>query len=663
MTDVILFAILGLGTGALIAGVAVAVVLTYRGSGVINLATGAVAMTAGYGFWALRSGIPELQLPTPLAVLGALLAAVALSVGVQATVFRPLRKSSPLAKIVASLGVLIALQAAAVLIFGQPSKQSPNILPTGTIKVLGIEMPVDRLWLTGIVLALTAALVVCYRRTRFGLATRAASENEVAGMLAGLAPERLAMANAVLSAIVAGLIGILAGPLVELNSTSLPLVVVPALGAALFAGFTSLSIACIAGILIGIAQSLIYYVSTLSWFPTDNGNALPGVQSVLTFLIIVAALWWRGGRVPGRGEIVERRLPAVPVPEALTRPTVLLGGGAAVLLAILPYDYRQALMVSLIGVVVCLSLVVITGYVGQVSLAQVAIAGVSGFVVSRLAGGAGVGFPLAPIIGSLAATIVGTFVGVSALRVRGVSLAVVTLAAAVAIQDFGFTNSTWGAGVTGSPVPQPTLAGLNLGSTSGFRGLDGAIPSPVLGFVFLVVVIGMCLLVAHLRRSTLGKRMVAVRSNERAAAAAGIDVRQVKIVAFGLSSFIAGTAGWMYAYNFGSVSSDRFGILTGLAFVAFAYIGGITMVSGALIGGFVVTQGISEHFVNSTFGISGTWTLLVGGLVLIINMVVWPEGIAGSAYIKREQRRRSEQRTPAQRLRARVLPSTSRVEQ
>ena len=114
----------------------------------------------------------------------------------------------------------------------------------------------------------------------------------------------------------------------------------------------------------------------------------------------------------------------------------------------------------------------------------------------------------------------------------------------------------------------------------------------MLGFVYLAVVIALCLLVAQLRRSVLGQQMLAVRANERAAAAAGINVARVKITAYAISSFIAGTAGWMYAYNFGSVSAARFGILIALGFVAFAYIGGITMVSGAVIGGLVATEGL-----------------------------------------------------------------------
>ena len=158
----------------------------------------------------------------------------------------------------------------------------------------------------------------------------------------------------------------------------------------------------------------------------------------------------------------------------------------------------------------------------------------------------------------------------------------------------------------------------------------------MLGFVYLVVVIALCLLVANLRRSVLGQQMLAVRANERAAAAAGINVARVKITAYAISSFIAGTAGWMYAYNFGSVSAARFGFLIALGFVAFAYIGGITMVSGAVIGGLVATEGLVPHFFQEILGISGNWTLLVGGLILIVTLIQNPEGIAGTTYRKRQ---------------------------
>jgi branched-chain amino acid transport system permease protein len=329
----------------------------------------------------------------------------------------------------------------------------------------------------------------------------------------------------------------------------------------------------------------------------------------------------------------------------------------AVLLIVLPFGYRQALTLSLIGVVVCLSLVVITGFVGQVSLAQVTLAGVCGFTVSHLVVDAGVGFPWGPIIGSLAAVVVGTTVGASALRVRGVSLAVVTIAGVVAIEQFGFANERWGAGSGGSPVRQPELFGLDIGSNAGFRGLDGKLPSPVLGFVFLVAAVALCLLVANVRRSTLGQQMLAVRSNERAAAAAGISVTRVKFIAYAISSFIAGTAGWMYAYNFGSVSAARFGFLIALGFVAFAYIGGITMVSGAIIGGLVATEGFVPYFFQEVFGISGNWSLLFGGLLLIVTLIQNPDGVAGTTYRKWQLRKKAALAAGAERAEPSRLPS------
>jgi branched-chain amino acid transport system permease protein len=176
----------------------------------------------------------------------------------------------------------------------------------------------------------------------------------------------------------------------------------------------------------------------------------------------------------------------------------------------------------------------------------------------------------------------------------------------------------------------------------------------VLGFLFLGVLVVLSLFVANLRRSGLGQRMLAVRSNERAAAAAGINVAHVKFIAFGISSFIAGTAGWMYAYNFGSVNAARFGILIALSFVAFAYIGGITMVSGAVLGGLFATEGLFPHLTESVFGLSGNWLLLFGGVVLILTLILNPEGVAGTSYKKKQLRKKAGKTTSGERLIARV---------
>ena len=427
--------------------------------------------------------------------------------------------------------------------------------------------------------------------------------------------------------------GVLVAPLVTLDAQTLAFQVVPALAAALLAGFTSFFIACFAGLAMGAIQWLLVYWQTQSWYPTDVGGApLRGVYELFVFLVIVLALFLRGASLPGRGEIVEKRLPIVPRPERLLRPATLASIAGAVCLIVFPFDFRQALINSLLGILICLSLVVIIGFVGQISVVQLALAGVAGFTMSHLTtdvGGIWARFPISLLIGASTATIIGLVIAVSALRVRGVSLAVVTLAAAVALEQFGFLNSRWGGGPRGSPVTQPEIAGINLAPDASFRGIDGDLPSPVFGFVVLAATVLLGLLVANVRRSSLGQRMLAVRSNERAAAAAGINVRNTKLAGFGIAAFIAGMAGALYAYNFGSVSYSRFGAVAALGLIAFAYFGGITMVSGAVIAGIGATEGLFPHAFDEWFGLNGTWALLVGGFALIITLLVNPEGIAG----------------------------------
>ncbi len=632
MQQILLFILLGLGSGALIAAIALGVVVTYRGSGVINLATGGVAMLAGYAFWALRTGQLGPQLGTAPALALSLVFVLAVGVAIEFIAFRPLRAATPLAKLVASLGVLLVAQASMLLAFGTTQQPEPVVLPQNTVAMLGAVIPVDRFILAGIVIVAAAGLAALYRWARFGLATRAASENETAAVLSGLSPNSVSLANTLIASLIAGGVGILAAAITELDPATLPLQIVPALAAALLARFTSFGIACAAGLGLGILDSLIDYASAQSWFPTSGGAAIPGVQELVTFLIIILAMFLRGAQLPGRGELVEQRLPAAPRPQHLAAISLPLTAVCAVALVLLPFDFREALITTLIGVLMALSLVVITGYVGQISLVQLALAGVAGFTISHLAVNAGVGFPLATLVGIAAALVIGLLTAVSALRVRGVSLAVVTLAAAVAITNFGFVNTTWGGGQTGSPVPEPELFGIDLGPKAPFRGLDGNLPSPVFGWVTLAATVVLCLLVGFLRRDRLGQRMLAVRSNERAAAAAGINPRTVKLTAFGISALIAGVAGSLYAYNFGSVSADRFDVVTALSLIAFAYAGGITQISGAVFAGLISAEALVPYALDKWFGLNGNWFLLFGGAILIFTLVRNPEGVAGDIY-------------------------------
>ena len=639
-----LFSMLGLGQGALIAGVAVSLVLYYRGAGVINLAAGAVVMVSGYCFWGLRTDQFGHTFGTGWALVISLAVSVLQGLIMEYGAFRPLRFATPLAKLVASLGILLFAQAAILLAFGPNEQSEPTFLPSSTVTLFGTPIPIVHFILAGIVIVVAACAAAIYKWTRFGLSTRAAAENEASAMLIGLSPNNLSLANTLAGSVVAGMLGVLAAELISLDSANLPLIVVPALAAALFARFNSFAVACLVGLLLGSLENVIYYLSTLSWFPTSEGIAMPGVQDLVIFVLIVLATFWRGSRLPRRNDIVERRLPAVPRAKRILLPAIIAMVVGAVCLTVFPYDFRAALTTSIIGTALALSLIVITGFVGQISVVQLALSGGSGFIMSHLASSAGIGFPLAPIIAILITTVVGLMIALGALRVRGVQLSVVTLAAAVAIANFWFANGAIGGGIGGAPIGQPSVFGFNLGKAASFRGLDGLQPSPILGYWMLGLTIGLCALVANVRRSSLGQRMLAVRSNERAATAVGVNVASVKIVAFGLGSFIAATAGAMYAYNFGSVSSDRFSAITALTLIAFTYIGGITMVSGAAIAGFLATAGLSQYAMQKWFGISGTWTLLFGGWAVLSNVIFWPDGLAGGLHKKRELRRAAKSR-------------------
>jgi len=310
---------------------------------------------------------------------------------------------------------------------------------------------------------------------------------------------------------------------------------------------------------------------------------------------------------------------------------------------VFPFDYRQALINSLIGAVVCLSFVVLTGYVGQMSLLQAALAGVTALIVTKLSSSSGLGFPLAPILGILAALGVGVIAAASALRVRGVSLAIVTMAAALAIERFWFANPSFGITDSSNIASDPSIFGIGIGTHSSFFGITDQ-PSPAFGVFCLFVLIACCVAVLALRNGELGRRMLAVRSNESAAAAAGISVPETKLIAYAISSTLAGVAGVLYAYNYGSVSTPRFAIAVALSLIAFSYLGGITSVIGALIGGWLVTEGMGVKLANDIFGIPPSYQLIFGGFALIFAIVRFPEGIAGMIADTREEAARKRER-------------------
>ena len=564
-------------------------------------------------FWTSSFSVSTGPLAFIPSMISSLLVAAFLGLAMHFLIFRPMRYAPALAKVVASIGIYVVLQAIVVLQFGTSQTPVSSVLPSEPITIFGATIGRDRMWVAIAVVIATVVLTVIYRFTRFGLITRAAAENEKGSVLLGYSPDTLAAINWVMASTLAGLFGILVGPITALNPQTYTVLIVPALAAALIGRFVSFGITTTAAIGLGMLQTEILHLQAIwTWVPKV------GVQQAVPFVIIIVAMIVLGGRLPGRGSIVESRLPAAlrsRRPFVLGVPTFAVG---IVLCFVLTGAYLGAFVTSLIGAIVCLSLVVLTGYVGQLSLAQMTFAGIAGFSVSRFAYNMHIPFPISPILAIGVAVIAGLLAGLPAIRIRGVSLAVVTIGLAVAVSEFVFKNPDYTGGFNGATVPEPTIFGYNLGA-----GGDHSFA------VFTMIVLtGACAIVVNLRRSSTGLRMLAVRANERAAAAAGISVATTKLMAFGVSAGLAGLAGVMLGYSQTTLSFGSFDVLVSLAFFATAYLGGIATVSGAVVGGMLTANGLLFYFLDQQFEF-GKYVLLISGLGLILTAVLNPEGIAG----------------------------------
>jgi len=625
--------LLGLGAGGVYAALALALVITFRASGVVNFATGAMALYVAYTYAALRRG--ELLVPIPglpksidlgqelgfwPAVAISMVVAALLGALLYVLVFRPLRNAPPLARAVASLGVLVVLQGVLAIRQGTIAVSVAPIFPAERWELGDVMILSDRFWLAVTVVILALVLAAGYRFTRFGLLTRATAASQTGAYVSGVSPDRIALVNWMISAMVAGIAGILIAPVNPLTPVTYTLFVVPALAAAVVGRFQYLLPIVAAGLAIGMLQAeALSLVGDVSWIPQT------GAAELVPLIVILVALVLVGGGIPARGGLIRQQLGRAPRPRSLLGPAVVGTAVGVVALVLTQGTWRAAVIGTFIAAVIGLSLVVVTGYAGQVSLAQLALAGTAAFSLSTLTEDWGVPFPFAPVLAALVATAIGVVVGLPALRTRGLTLGIVTLALAYAIEAVWFRNADI-VPSSGARVTPPSMFGIDLGIGAGKE-----FPRIEFGLVCLVTLLLVALGVAALRRSTLGSAMLAVRANERSAAAAGVNVVRVKVLSFALAAFIAGLGGSLLAYRRGVVSFDSFTAIGGLALLSTAYLAGITSVWGGLNAGILAASGITfialDRWVNL-----GEWFQVISGVLLIVTLITNPEGIAAAGH-------------------------------
>ncbi len=605
MSEVIQFAILGLSSGALLALFAMGLVVVYRGSAVVNFAHGAIGMVGTYVFWALSANDGWAYLP---AFAAGVLACAAIGLLTHLLIMHPLRGAAPVTRMIATLGLLTVLEQGMSHIVSPTSKIVHGALPTSTVHVLGATVGADKLILFGISLVLVGALSAFYRYTKFGWATTAANENRVALAALGYSQSKLAAISWVLGTAIAGVAGILLAPTIGLQVTQLTLLILPGLAAAVVGNLRSFSLTLVGGLAIGIIQSEISrYVST------------PGWSDTAPFILILIVLLVRGQDRGLRTQIAERmpKLGTGRIRLGLVIPAVV----AMIVIVNLNISasWMEAIVTTFGFAVILLSFVPVTGYSGQLSLAQYAFAGWGAWIAGRLYATTGTPFLLVIVIAVLATVPLGIMLGAICLRTRGIYLAIATLGLAVTLQNLIFDSASLTGGTTGTIIPDPKLFGIDLGAI--LHGDRYAIFCIV---VFTIAAVA----VANLRRGRSGRRLLATRANERAAASLGINPMIARLYAFGLSSGIAALGGILITFRNPAIVYTEFETLASIQLVAQAVVGGIGWIIGPVLGALGQLGGVISLLLNPLGGNVTSYLPLAFGVLLLITITQAPDGAA-----------------------------------
>ncbi|MFL6205326.1 MAG: ABC transporter permease subunit, partial [Acidimicrobiales bacterium] len=431
-----------------------------------------------------------------------------------------------------------------------------------TVSIVGANMDWDEVAFLVTALGVAVGLRYLLKATRTGVAMRAVVDNADLAALTGAPPIAIARTSWILGSVLAALAGVLYAPTAgRLDAVTLTFFVLSAYGAAVFGRLKSLPLTFVGAIVLGLLQvyARIGFPDTPLWSHFQVG--LPGIFLFLVLLALPEAKL-------AVGRVVSRDTPAVPtLPATLVRAAVFIP--AIAILASVSGDYLGDLTLALVYGVLLLSLVVLTGYSGQISLAQYVFFGLGALAMGKVAGGDS----LAGMAAAAAIAVpVGIITALPALRLQGLYLALVTFALGQVARDVIFQDPrTYGSGPV--TVGRLELFGVSFEGNRAFATLCA--------LAFALVAIG----VLALRRGPFGRRLAAMRDSQAACATLGLDVRRTKLAVFALSSAIAGLAGALYGGLGFSASQLQFEPLFNVLLFLFAFVGGITTITGALLGG------------------------------------------------------------------------------
>ena len=589
----------GLAIGCVAALAAVGLLATYRVTGVFDIAFGSNAVFCAYVMWQC---VRVWQMPVGVAAV-LVLGIVAPGIGLvlERLVYRPLRRSGASGLLVATLGVLVLQLGLTFLLWGGRSYvDAPSLLPAGSVRLTG-SLTLSYATIAELcVVAVIAVLLTCLlRATRVGLMVRAVvDDRDLASSL--LPADRLAAGGWAFGSFLAGVAGVLWAPTYHLDPYSLTLTVLETMGVAVLARLTSVPVAVIAALAIGIAQTELTAVHPAARWQglVDAFHTNLFVLVLFAALMVVPRLGIRdtgsvGGGLPLHRQSARRTSHA---DSASRLPLGALSSGLALPLFFDPADLRASLAVPALAVVF-VSLVVATGYAGQISLGQAGYAGLGALFMAKLAE-AGVPWLLALFLGPLLVVPLGWLTGAVfvnkglGIHRRGLHLALTTFATAAVVARFVFAQPVF-------------VGGLVVSRPRGFTD-DHWFYALELACLLLAL-----LLVRSLHTGPMGRALVALRDSEAAAVSAGIDVRRMKVFVFACAAGLAGLGGALTASAAQAFNPTDFDPVQGLVWFAAVAVWGVDSAMGAVVG----AAALVAVDVGTVVGVSG---LLIGiGAVLL----------------------------------------------
>jgi len=592
------YTILGLVLGGVYGIAASGLVVTYTTSGIFNFAHGAVAMLAAFTYWQLRFGWgwpAPVALVLVLGVLAPLLGALLYGV-----VMRGLRGTSEVARIVVPVSVMLGFLALSTWVW-DPTPRSPRLFllffgADKTISVAGVNLAWHEVAAMVIALVVALGLRFLFFSTRTGVAMRAVVDDPDLLELNAGRPERLAMASWALGAFLAALAGVLITPIQgsTMSAQALTLLVIDAFAAAMFGRLRSVPRTFVGALVLGLAGSYV-----VGYFPADDwtwtGNFRVSLPMIALFVVL---LFLPQDRL--RGTTVARareryRMPSVTT--AVVAAAVLVAGVWLLRGILAPTSVN-----SLTMAVIALSLVLLTGYAGEINLAVLSFGAIGAIVVHHFGVSGSGGGARSTLFGYAAAAVVcalvGALVALPSLRLRGLYLALSTMAFGVFVSNMLLREITerelpllhtrfsiFPSGNLG--VPRPKFGPVDLASMRTF----------LMFVTVLFAVLGVGLVV--LRHSSYGRRLTAMKDSPAASATLGQSMVSLKLSVFMLSAAIAGVGGALMTAQIGSANIDRFDIFLSLSLLMLTVVGGIGYVSGALFGG--LAAGVLFVTMQNTF--------------------------------------------------------------